>query len=154
MANNWTPKIVGGIDIMSDQPRAATAGRTSGPAKLLAVDGLPANLYSESFFALPFVTLPPEGFTNWEEFWDRVDMWNDEPTGNACEDYHRGRRYARNAIEATRQENASSRGLEIVVEKIIERAFRRRGPKGHMCRKLSDAELGFLDELCKIASKP
>ena len=43
--------------------------------------------------------------------------------------------------------------LEIVVERMIEGAFRRRGPKGKLCRGLSSAENGFLQGLCEIAVK-
>jgi hypothetical protein len=79
-------------------------------------------------------------------------MWNDEPTDNSCADYHRGRKYAQAAVEALVTDRPRSiRQLEIVVEGMIERAFRRRGPKGALCRKLSSAEHGFLEGLCKIA---
>ena len=109
------------------------------------------HLFSMSFFKLPFVTLPQEPGDNWREFWERVDMWNDEPTDNSCADYHRGRKYAQAAVEALVTERVSTRQLEIVVERMIEGAFRRRGPKGALCRRLSSAENGFLQELCKIA---
>jgi hypothetical protein len=108
-------------------------------------------LFSMSFFKLPFVTLPQEPGDTWGEFWERVDMWNDEPTDNACADYQRGRKYAQAAVEALVTERVSTRQLEIVVERMIERAFRRRGPKGALCRQLSSAEQGFLMGLCKIA---
>jgi len=78
-------------------------------------------------------------------------MWNDEPTDNSCADYHRGRKYAQAAVEALVTERVRTRQLEIVVERMIEGAFRRRGPKGALCRRLSSAEHGFLQELCKIA---
>jgi hypothetical protein len=97
------------------------------------------------------VTLPEEPGDNWGEFWERVDMWNDKPTDNACADYHRGRKYAQAAVEAIVAERASNRQLEIVVERMIEGAFRRRGLKGKLCRGLSSAEQGFLKGLCKIA---
>jgi hypothetical protein len=105
-------------------------------------------LFSMSFFKLPFVTLPQEPADNWGEFWERVDMWNDKPTDNSCADYHRGRKYAQAAVEALVAERVSVRQLEIVVECMIEGAFRRRGPKGALCRKLSSAEQVFLQELC------
>jgi hypothetical protein len=108
-------------------------------------------LFSGAFFALPFVTLPSEECGSWGEFWERVVMWNDEPTDNACTDYHRGRKYAKAAVEALVTERVSCRQLEIVVDRMIEGAFRRRGPKGALCRKLSSAEHGFLQGLCKIA---
>jgi hypothetical protein len=107
--------------------------------------------FSMSFFKLPFVTLPQEPFDTWGEFWERVDMWNDEPTDNSCADYHRGRKYAQAAVEALVADRVGTRQLEIVVECMIEGAFRRRGPKGALCRKLSSAEHGFLQGLCKIA---
>jgi hypothetical protein len=108
-------------------------------------------LFSMSFFKLPFVTLPQEACDDWGEFWKRVVMWNDEPTGNVCADYHCGRKYAQAAVEALVTERAGTRQLEIVVERMIEGAFRRRGPKGKLCRGLSSAEQGFLQGLCKIA---
>jgi hypothetical protein len=109
------------------------------------------HLFSMSFFKLPFVTLPQEPGDTWGEFWERVDMWNDEPTDNSCADYQRGRKYAQAAVEALVTERVGTRQLEIVVERMIEGAFRRRGPKGALCRKLSSAEHGFLQGLCKIA---
>jgi hypothetical protein len=109
------------------------------------------HLFSMSFFKLPFVTLPQDPGDDWGEFWKRVDMWNDEPTDNSCADYHRGRKYAQAAVEAIVTERVGNRQLEIVVDRIIEGAFRRRGPKGALCRKLSSAEHGFLMGLCKIA---
>jgi hypothetical protein len=111
------------------------------------------HLFSKSFFRLPFVTLPEDPGDCWGEFWKRVDMWNDKPTDNSCTDYHRGRKYAEAAVEALSTERVSTRQLEIVVERMIERAFRRRGPKGKLCRGLSSAEHGFLMGLCKIAVK-
>jgi hypothetical protein len=109
------------------------------------------HLFSKSFFKLPFVTLPQDPGDDWGEFWERVDMWNDEPTDNASADYHRGKKYAMAAVEALVTDRVGTRQLEIVVERMIERAFRRRGPKGALCRRLSSAEEGFLLELCKIA---
>jgi hypothetical protein len=107
--------------------------------------------FSMSFFKLPFVTLPQDPGNCWGEFWERVDMWNDEPTDNASADYHRGKKYAQAAVEAIVTDRVSVRQLEIVVERMIEGAFRRRGPKGKLCRGLSSAENGFLQGLCKIA---
>jgi hypothetical protein len=123
------------------------------PTGAPTVDGLGqfAKLYSDFFCELPFVTLPSEECASWGEFWKSVVMWNDEPTSDRCADYQRGRRYAREAIEAIRAEDACSRGLEIVVDRMIEQAFRRRGPKGALCRGLSGTEQSFLTELCKIA---
>src|SRR5262249_2075157 len=42
-------------------------------------------------------------------------------------------------------------GVQIVVEHMMRRAFRRRGPRGRLCRQLSSTETAFLAELCKIA---
>ncbi len=99
------------------------------------------------------MTLPQEPGDDWGEFWERVDMWNEKPTDNACTDYHRGRKYAQAAVEALVTERVGTRQLEIVVERMIAGAFPRRGPKGALCRKLSSAEGGFLQELCEIAVK-
>jgi hypothetical protein len=90
------------------------------------------HLFSMSFFQLPFVTLPQDPGDCWGEFWKRVDMWNDKPTDNSCTDYHRGRKYAVAAVEALVTERVSTRQLEIVVERMIEGAFRQRGPKGKL----------------------
>jgi hypothetical protein len=113
------------------------------PGKLFKV-------HSRSLLALPFVTLPTEE-CDWREFWKRTSMWNDDPTGVAHVDWSRGRRYAREAITAIISDGASPRNLEMVVDAIIERGFRRRGPGGRICRQLSSAETGFLHELCEIA---
>jgi hypothetical protein len=80
-------------------------------------------LFSTSFFKLPFVTLPSEECDTWGEFWKRVDMWNDEPTNDPCADHSRGRQYARASVEAIVAEGASIRQLEIVVERMIEKAY-------------------------------
>jgi hypothetical protein len=155
MGNNWKPAIVGGTDVNSDQPPAPKADRNGEPiATIAAYSGLPDNMFSKSFFRLPFVTLPAEEAATWGEFWERADMWNDKPTANGCEDYQRGRRYARSAVEAIRQERATSRCLEITIEHMLGGAFRRRGPKGRLCRQLSSAETAFLQELCSVVSKP
>ena len=142
--------LVGGSDVDPDQPRAPNAdlAMTSIPAYC----GLPDNMFSDSYFALPFVTLPREKFATWGEFWKLTNMWNDEPTDSGCEDHQRGIRYARSAIEAIRRDKATSRCLEITVKRMMEGAFRRRGPKGTLCRKLSSAEHAFLNELCRIAA--
>jgi hypothetical protein len=75
--------------------------------------------FSKSFFKLPFVTLPQKPGDDWGEFWERVVMWNDEPTDNSCADYHRGRKYAQAAVEALVTDRPRSiRQLEIVVERM------------------------------------
>jgi len=150
---------------MSDNVIDFRTGRTQRVLSSVANDQLPstcgapttfdgstlrAHLHPPSFFKLPFVTMPDKR-DSWGEFWKDVDMWNDEPTGNDCEDYHRGKRYARAAVESTVNDDACSRCLEIVVERMIKRAFQRRGPKGALCRGLSHAEQGFITELCQIA---
>src|SRR5260370_36963325 len=78
-------------------------------------------------------------------------MWNDEPTDDQGADFARGRLYACLAIEALRTERFCSRQLEIIVERMIERAFRRRGPAGKLCRQLSSSEQGFLTALRRVA---
>ena len=85
------------------------------------------------------------------QFWKQTVMWNDEPTDDQCADFARGRRHACLAIEALRTERICSRQLETIVERMIERAFRRRGPAGRPCRQLSSSEQGFLKELCRVA---
>jgi hypothetical protein len=108
-------------------------------------------IHSRSLMALPFVTLPLGDCVDWGDFWKRTTMWNDDPTGDDHADYKRGGQYARKAITAIIKDGARSRGLEMVVEAIMERGFRRRGPGGRLCRQLSSAESAFLTELCKIA---
>jgi hypothetical protein len=44
-------------------------------------------------------------------------------------------------------------GLEIVVERMIERAFRRRGAEGRSLSQPFDRGKGFLEELRKIAAQ-
>jgi hypothetical protein len=109
------------------------------------------HMHSPALFALPFVTLPAAEYTCWGDFWKRTVMWNDEPTEDSCADYQRGRGYAREAVAAIVKDAALSRSLRIVVETILERAFRRRGPRGGLCRQISSAEDGFLTELVDIA---
>jgi hypothetical protein len=133
-------------------PERAAQCRRSCESANGSPDDLPlAGLYSETVFRLPFVTLPAEECDSWGEFWKQTVMWNDEPTDNQCADYARGRRYACLAIEALRTERICSRQLEIIVEGMIERAFRRRGAAGKLCRRLSSSEQGFLTALCRVA---
>jgi hypothetical protein len=109
------------------------------------------DIHSRSLLALPFVTLPLQKCDDWEDFWKRTSMWNDDPTKEGCVDHRRGRDYARQAIAALIKDGARSRGLEMVLDHMIDRAFKRRGPGGRLCRQLSSAETGFLHELCEIA---
>lgn len=109
------------------------------------------HIHSRSLLALPFVTLPLVQCEDWGDFWKRMTMWNDEPGKDGGADYQRGRRYVREAIAAIIKDGAQSRGLEMVVDAILERGFRRRGPGGRICRQLSSAETAFLHELCKVA---
>ena len=66
-----------------------------GPLGAPVPDDYFTHLFSMSFFKHPFVTMPQEPGDDWGEFWERVVMWNDEPTDNACADCHRGRKYGR-----------------------------------------------------------
>ena len=109
------------------------------------------HIHSRSLLALPFVTLPLQDCADWGEFWKRTTMWNDNPSDDGCGDYARGKRYAREAITAIINDGAQSRGLEMVVDAILDRGFKRRGSGGRICRQLSSAETAFLHELCEIA---
>jgi hypothetical protein len=115
---------------------------------------LARTLFSETFWTLPFVTMPTEQCGSWGEFWKRVVMWNDEPTDDRHADFWRGRRYAFLAIEAIRKDNTGRRQLEITVDRMLEGAFGRRGPSGKLCRALSEAEKGFIAALCLAAGRP
>lgn len=106
------------------------------------------DLYSDTFFRLPFVTLPETPPAEWGEFWRVVDMWNAEA---AAATYRDGVAHARSAVEAICQDGVGARQLEIVVARMLESAFRRRDTKGNLCRGLSSSEKGFLDALCKSA---
>jgi hypothetical protein len=46
------------------------------------------------------------------------------------------------AIEAIRKDKTCGRQLEITVERMIEGAFRRRGPPGKLCRKGPMSQIG------------
>jgi len=109
------------------------------------------SLFSKEYWLLPFVTLPTEDFKDMGEFWEQVVMWNDQPTGNQAADYHRGRYYAFLAIDAIQTAGCSNRQLEITVERILEAAFKRRGPAGKLCRGLGSAEEGFIAAVCRAA---
>jgi hypothetical protein len=80
-------------------------------------------LFSETYWTLPFVTMPTEECGSWAEFWKRAVMWNDEPTDNPHADFWRGRRYAFLAIEAIRKDKTCGRQLKITVDRMIEGAF-------------------------------
>jgi hypothetical protein len=151
-------KIVAGTDFVarSSGPNApAREKRELLAASAPALPAFPFKIHADGLFALPFVTMPSEedDFESWGAFWKSVDMWNDEPTDKSHVDYARGRNYAQAVIDVTLKENGSSRGLEIIVERMIEKAFRRRGRKGALCRKLSSSEDAFLTEICRIAVK-
>ena len=99
-------------------------------------------------------TMPAGECDSWGEFWKQVVMWNDEPTDKSLADYHRGRRFAYLAIDAIQKDNVGRRQLEITVDRMLESAFRRRGPAGKLCRGLSEAEKGFINVLCLAAVGP
>jgi hypothetical protein len=144
-------RIVAGT-AFADKPASPERAAQCEPANGSPNDLAPlSGLYSETVFRLPFVTLPAEECDSWGEFWKQTVMWNNEPTADRGADYARGRRYACLAIEALRTERICSRQLEIIVEQMIERAFRRRGPAGKLCRQLSSSEQGFLTALCRVA---
>lgn len=117
----------------------------------LQISGARGNLHSDSLFQLPFVTLPAGEVTDWRDFWDRATLWNDQPTDDAGEDYHRGRRYAEAAIRSIIKDDAIHHDLVLVVQRMIEGGFRRKGKGGRLCRSLASSEEGFIDALCKIA---
>jgi hypothetical protein len=109
------------------------------------------NLFSDSFWLLPFVTLPDHECATMGELWDEVVIWNDQPTPKGHEYHERGKNYARLAIAAIQHDGATTRQLEVLIDRMIEQAFRRRGPAGKLCRQLSSAEKSFLQELCQAA---
>jgi hypothetical protein len=112
------------------------------------------SLFSKEYWLLPFVTLPTTDFKDMGEFWEQVVMWNDQPTNSPATDYHRGRYYAYLAIQAIEKSGSSNRQLEITIERMLEVAFKRRGPGGKLCRGLGSAELGFLEAVCRNATHP
>jgi hypothetical protein len=133
--------------------RAVSAAETTTlpPEDMPMASPLLWHLHSLALFDLPFVTLPAMEFTSWRDFWKHTVMWNDEPTDNRCDDYQRGRRYAREAVAAIVKDGAQPRSLQIVVKTILERAFRRRGPRGGLCRHSHRPRKAFLNELVDIA---
>ena len=148
-------RVVGGVDFDPAAPRPEFS-QEDRPA-LIQGDNAGAclgTLFSETYWTLPFVTMPAGECGSWGEFWKRAVMWNDEPTDDQHADFWRGRRYAFLAIEAIRKDKTCGRQLEITVERMIEGAFRRRGPSGKLCRNLSVAEKGFIDFLCLAITRP
>lgn len=129
-------------------PRQRTAPAT---AFVFEVPGAQRAVHSKSLFQLPFVTVPSEEVADWREFWKRTTMWNVQPTDDGSSDYHKGKKYAQDAIAAIIKDGAIPRNLEQVLRSMIESGFRRRGPTGQLCRRLGSAESGFIDELCKVA---
>ena len=154
-------RVVGGVDFDPAAPQ-----KTKLPEKNRLEDDPPAliqgdddaaylsTLFSQTYWTLPFVKLPAEKCESWGEFWKCAVMWNDEPTDDQHADFWRGRRYAFLAIEAIQKDKTCGRQLEITVERMIEGAFRRRGPSGELCRKLSVAEQGFIDFLRVVITRP
>jgi hypothetical protein len=147
------------IDLVTRQQAKAPHGLAM-PSEILPMrhsgsePPAPLNLFdvhSRSLLALPFVKLAPEEIADWGEFWKRTTMWNDDPTSDPHVDVVRGSRYAREAVAAIVKDDAQARCLEMVVDAILERGFRRRGPGGRLCRQLSSAETAFLHELIYIA---
>ena len=142
------------IKFVARSERAASTAATSAASTQDGDDrarGVLRGMHSETFFQLPFVTLPEEPAASWGEFWRATEMWNAAPEGKPHEDSARGRQYARMAIEAIQQDSASGRQLELTVERMIERAFNRRGKGGRLCRQLDYAAHGFIAEICKAA---
>lgn len=112
----------------------------------------PRSLYPEAVFHLPFVTQPVEQPANWRVFWQETELWNCEISGKPHEDCSLGRQYARAAVAAFQEEGVSSPLLlEKIVDRMIERAFTRRGPGGRLCRQLDNVAQGFIREVCKAA---
>jgi hypothetical protein len=140
------------IHLASRQQTKALCGLPTPSEVISGSPGMLSYAHSPSLFALPFVALPSQECSDWGEFWKRTTMWNDDPTGAAGHvDYSRGKRYAREAIVAIISDGASPHSLTMVVDAIVDRGFKRRGPGGRPCRVLSSAEEGFLHELCEIA---
>lgn len=153
-AAGQTPAPIAAAEPVTNDGAAVIAFRpreTAPPAPAPAVDGRKPtrrDLYSDTFFRLPFVTLPETAPAEWGEFWRVVDMWNAQA---AAATYREGVAHARSAVEAICQDGVGARQLEIVVERMLEAAFRRRDAKGNLCRGLSSSERGFLTALCKSA---
>ena len=152
-------RVVGGVDFDPAAPQTKLPEKNRPEDSPLAFRGdadaaYLRTLFSETYWTLPFVTMPAEQCGSWPEFWQQFVMWNDEPTDDRHADFLRGRRYAFLAIEAIRKDKTCGRQLEITVERMIEGAFRRRGPSGKLCRNLSVAEKGFIDFLCLAITRP
>jgi hypothetical protein len=152
-------RVVAGTDFDPAAPQTKLPEKTERPEdSSLAFKGdadaaYLMTLHSETYWTLPFVKLPAEQCASMGEFWKRVVMWNDTNRWPPA-DFWRGRRYAFLAIEAIRKDKTCGRQLEITVDRMIESAFRRRGPSGKLCRNLSVAEQGFLDFLCVAITRP
>jgi hypothetical protein len=153
-------RVVAGIDFDPAAPQTKLPEKNrpeDDPTALIQGDADAAylrTLHSETYWTLPFVTMPTEECGSWGEFWKRTVMWNDEPTDDRLADFRRGRRYAFLAIEAIQKDKTCGHQLEITVERMIEGAFRRRGRSGKLCRNLSMAEKGFIDSLCLAITRP
>jgi hypothetical protein len=147
----------GGAGVIAFRRRAETAATVAPTAENESVTNAVNNgaqalgrrcLYSNTFFRLPFVTLPENVPADWGEFWKQTDMWNEAASAAS---YKEGKEYGRLAVAAIRKDDSCDRQLEIVVDRMIEQAFRRRGPNGKLCRGLSSSEKGFLNALCNAA---
>jgi len=150
-------RVVAGIDFDPAAPQTKLPEKNrpeDSPTAFKSDAAYLRTLFSETYWTLPFVTMPTEECGSWAEFWKRAVMWNDEPTDDQHADFWRGRRYAFLAIEAIRKDKTCGRQLEITVKRMIEGAFRRRGPSGKLCRNLSVAEKGFIDFLCLAITRP
>jgi hypothetical protein len=101
---------------------------------------------------LPFVTWAPAG-----------NYWNDEPTDDGGEDFQRGRRFARAALEAVRSDIAqygtmpvviqlTARRIELILESMIRDGIRRHKKGGPGSRTvLTSSMQGFLTTFTKVA---
>jgi hypothetical protein len=127
-------------------------GRTSSTAPETAAPTAGfRSIHSPTVFTLPFVTLPEQPCTDWRTFWQETEMWNVTPSRRPHEDFQLGRQYARQTIDAIKQDESSDRPLDQIVSRMIERAFTRRGPGGRLCRQLDATVQGFIREVCKAA---
>lgn len=152
-SKNGTPEERAAFAARAAPAPAAIVDPGAGAQVIAFPDPVPAaqsqrSLYSDAFFRLPFVTLPETAPAQWGEFWKVTVMWNEAA---AAATYQDGVRYARDAVTAICQDGVGARQLEIVVERMIEQAFRRRDAAGKLCRQLSSSEQGFLTALCRSA---
>ena len=126
-------RVVAGIDFDPAAPQTKLPEKNRPEDSPLAFKGdadaaYLRTLFSETYWTLPFVTMPAEECGSWPEFWQQVVMWNDEPTNDGQADFWRGRRYAFLAIETIRKDKNFGRQLKITVTRMIEGAFRRARP--------------------------